>query len=205
MRNQLLIVLLSLFITSCGKTPIEPEIIKVHLDDYFPLSIGYWWKYQTASGSLVGTMAITKKARFGDHEYFGRAWINETDTSDYEYFRSDSAGRVFTYDFELGDQLIYDFTTEVGKYWEFPSKIGGGVGPYHITIESASDTVLTSKWAFYNCLRISFDVPNMIDEEHWQWFVKGVGLVKWSFWGGKMKDGEWVNERILIDTNLIDP
>lgn len=60
--------------------------VQISYDNYFPLDIGNWWKYQTASGSIVGTMAITKKVRIGDHEYFGRAWVDEGDTSDYEYF-----------------------------------------------------------------------------------------------------------------------
>lgn len=204
-QKLMLTILFCLLALSCGKNPTELEkIIKVNSKDYFPLAVGNWWKYQSiSSGFVLSPLMITRKVQFGDQQYFERAWVNENDTTGREYFRADSSGHVFRYDPEFGEHLIYDFTAKEGEYWQFPSKFGNNMEHYQVTIETVSDTVATLLGIFTGCLRLFFDVPQGIDEEYWQWYARGIGMVKYCFGGGLLKSSQWDFGIILVDTNLI--
>jgi len=121
------------------------------------------------------------------------------------YFRVDSIGNVYEYidpsnlflgyfsqnkakevlDHIENEQLFYKFDADVGDKWFAYKEVGTTINDkpvgdvITISLKSKSDTVITPVGTFTNCYCFSYEYFDTRDAgEYYEWFAKGVGLVK---------------------------
>lgn len=139
---------------------------------FFPMQIGNRWTYILAQdSSFKSTVEIVGKMTIGAHEYF--IFERSFSTSSYKdslFYRQEDGNKVFTY--WMGkDELYIDFDMPVDKPWN-------SFGDYNAVIISKDAELPLPAGTFSNVVKISFDIPNVIDEEHTNSYARHVGLIQ---------------------------
>jgi hypothetical protein len=138
---------------------------------YFPMAVGNRWVYSLSNIDFVQFYEIVGTTRVGAHDYFIfeiRATLGTQ--ADSLFFREDASGRIYT-NF-LGEDVLYiDFTREVGKQWHSFNEYVG-------VIEKKDFAIAVPAGSFEHCTEVFFDYPPAIDDEIWQVYAPGVGLVE---------------------------
>ncbi len=157
-----------LVLTSCDQLPNDPETAGF---GYFPLKVGNHWVYSLSNFDFVQFYEIVGTTEIGAHEYFiFEVRAGSGAQVDSLFFREAAPGKIYT-NF-LGEDVLYiDFTRDVGKTWQSFSEYIGVIQKSHFQLRVPAGN-------FENCIEVFFDYPPAIDDEIWQVYAPGVGLVE---------------------------
>jgi len=97
------------------------------------------------------------------------------------------------------DVLLYDFTLDEGDSYTFKQS-DASFDSYVVTIER-NVTIDVVAGHFEDCVRLTFDIPEAVDDEKSFTFAPGVGLVLSSFWG----EGTYLYEAVVVDRVISRP
>lgn len=82
-------------------------------------------------------------------------------------------------------QLLYRPAAKIGENWSVFASHGlirldnkPILELVNVTLESNSDTVYTRSGAIFPCLRFRLRYENTTDVDYWEWYAKGIGIVK---------------------------
>jgi len=157
--------------------------------NFFPLRVGDEWNFNNDPHRLRIQVVDTSDI-YGYRFYV----VQETSFTDVpppvvrrKYYTIDSLGNVLrladTTRFS-GVYIWYKSTDSVDESWKAMANsdfLGGVIDPYKITIESRTDTVITSRGVYCHCLRFHIDNLTESDTDYWDWFAVGVGIVKRAY------------------------
>jgi len=149
------------------------------LAPWFPLHIGNTWNYGLHDTTIVRTDRISDTVSIGEQMYFLYTRFEGSLYPIFDTVRADSMGRIWLYG-NGGEQIWFDFTLGEGETYLFRQP-----GLFDSTI-----VTLNRGWTyacdFDSCLALSFDVPEVVDEEHTFLFARGIGPVAqfgaWSYY-----------------------
>ena len=140
-------------------------------------SLGYDGPHNRVANPKVYTV-VQGKELFQGKEYFKVTTYLLTEAPRNLLMKEEKNGEVkvvgYIYSAGSNDSLettLYNTAAEVGSHWNFYFQ-----GTIQCTMESRSDTVVTTYGVFHNCLRIRLSYDWYYAEEHW--LAPGVGLVK---------------------------
>jgi hypothetical protein len=142
-------------------------------DDYFPMQVGNRWTYTLAysTGAYTLEYEIVGTEMVGSHEYF--VFERKFDlavTTDTVYYRSDGDNRIFI-NFQGENVLYIDFNRTEGQSWQT-------YGEYIATIEKADFQAEVPAGFFEHSVEVFFNYPSAVDDEVWEVYAPGVGLVE---------------------------
>ena len=159
---------------ACDSGPVAPENAGL---GYFPLQVGNRWTY-----GLVGSdSSVTKwryeivgKKRIGRYDYFIlQRSFEATGFVDSTFYRPGPGGQIFVNrDASLFlDELYIDFGRAPGQKWH-------SFGEYEAWISRKGFTKRVPAGVFNNCVEVAFDIPGAVDDEFWDVYAPGVGLIE---------------------------
>jgi hypothetical protein len=195
MKNRTLLLVgltLIFFQTACkDDAPLFPGI---NGGDYFPLQVGNRWTYTLTypSGTYILEHEIVGTAAIGAHDYFVfRRTFDLAVQDDTTYYRSDGSGRVFI-NWQGQEALYIDFNRGAGESWE-------SYGEYIASINKKNFRSDVPTGRFQDCIEVFFDYPPAIDDELWQVYAPGVGLIEIRGFIGVIQLQSAVVNRVEID------
>lgn len=180
--------------TDTTETWPDPIVLQPHENlNLFPIAECNSWTFQFRSwDSWTGTYNIVEqtfklsKYIYNDtSEYFQfdnpppffpslNARINEIGDCDSIRIRNNDFGDILMLiGTESWPLLIFD-TNDIGKYKELKLRNL----KWYMMIKSIGDTVITPIDTFYNCYKISTEIPQVIGSSFYTWFVPEYGPVK---------------------------
>ena len=172
MKNLLIVVFISILIVCARDMSTEPEVKTPmsNSSEYFPLADGNeWFYYEPGRQDATRSIRVWQTFTLGDSLFF--IYGNKLGLADTLY--QDAWGRV--YKRRNGHtQMWLDFSVE-------------NEGTYKYTLSEKLDYTVTVKknlsinyddHAFTGCISISFDAPEIADEEIIYVFAPEVGIVQ---------------------------
>jgi hypothetical protein len=175
--------------------------------DYFPLKVGYWWKYTTKSSASDKSSEFTLKVIKTDKAADGAlTYVMETAAGMmliHDWYAK-PAGWVLNYrELYVKNNMTADFTP-VKKYlanplsngaaWEWSGKGMMGVEASEKNVVKGSETVVVPAGKFA-CMRVDSDIVQGGQQVHkTYWYANHVGLVKSQTESGGVK-----SETQLVD------
>lgn len=146
---------ISIFLQSCKKEPVKIILT----DDYLPLEVGNYWQLDyTDKKEIIGTKIINNKS------YFILKYLSDT-----TYYRIEN-DKIFVIENNKSESVKFDLSANVHDTWKF--------NLYNVTLSSRTDSITMNNHKIYNCLAFYFDVPIMVDEEHFIWLAPGIGFIQ---------------------------
>lgn len=163
----------------CSDNPVATNALAGR--GFFPMQVGNEWTYaHEVDQDFVWTTRIVGKAQISLYEYF----IYETRFAggvgaDTMYFRAGPSAKIFV-NWRGNDVLYIDFDRKVGKWWNTFSEYKASVLRRNLKTEVPAGT-------FANAIEIFFDIPQAIDDEFWNVYARGIGLIQLSGQIGRMQ------------------
>ncbi len=144
---------------------------------YFPISVGNLWTYQNSDKTMTQTETVVEAKLIRGKLYYSLALYGSGPNF---WIRTDQ-NKVYMLDIrsytDTTEQMIYDFSANVGESWTVNVAEGSCEYGGEITVISKSDSLYTPKGTFRNCIHLQRSVPccdaGRIDE----WFAPGIGNV----------------------------
>jgi hypothetical protein len=133
--------------------------------DYFPLSVGNNWQLEHCT-----LREVKGKATLEGKEYYSMIIGNDT-----TYYR-ESDNIVWVKNPATGESPYFKLSANVHDTWKFPSNAIETA--WNISLESKTDTITINGHMITNCYRFYFDIPLMVDEEHYVCLAPGLGYIE---------------------------
>jgi hypothetical protein len=169
MRKLWIIVLMTCpFFSSCEKkSPTEPV---QNYGNYFPLEVNYkWYFYYPPRADAKVIYRIWNTQSVNDHLYY--LYGNKEEASD--FFRKDEHGNVYK-NRPNGEIMWFNFETANGGTYQV--KLSSAL-VYDVKVEK-NLTITYDDHIFEGCVRFTFDVPNLKDEEMVYSLAPEIGIVQ---------------------------
>ncbi|MFQ5605304.1 MAG: hypothetical protein ACE5HS_18720 [bacterium] len=176
--NFILIIPLISFLLGCDQdnSILPPEQAGL---GYFPMQIGNQWQYaMTSNPAFQWEYEIVGKMKLGQREYFVFERRFDQGASvfvDSAFYRLAGIAKIYTY-YQGRDALYIDFGRAKGHRWKSYSEYDG-------IMNQKGFTKTVPAGQFKDCVEIFFDIPQAIDDENWETYAPGVGLLEmYSGW-----------------------
>jgi hypothetical protein len=149
---------------------------------YFPLSIGNQWIYKLDSYNIFDTVTVVDTQHVNGNLYYA---VKEYSYR-YTWFRKDKkkfyivdTAAIRIDNSNIREYLVYDFSANIGQNWNVPltNEYNGCDYGGKVTLESISDSVVTSMSMFTNCYFFDRKAPCRDDGIINEWFAQGFGRV----------------------------
>lgn len=198
-KSMLFIFIIVSSFISCRKVPDQ---FYKYRTDFFPLEVGNEWIYRSDKFKL--TIHVKDLVEI---ENFWFAVVEESLQSDnkglnvdqyyYYYGQGEIIYKLIPKDQSLDIPKVKQglnalagtawpwihFGSDSGYYWVTYSRSFYNykyIDQYKITLVSQSDTIFINDKKYYNCYKYYFDDLSESDTEFYEWYVKGIGLIKRS-------------------------
>ena len=143
--------------------------------NYFPLSIGNWWRYQdvyVAEPYFTDTTFVFDTLSINNILYYTVG----TNPLYPNHFRYDSIGNVYISLNDSTEQIRYKFDLMEGDTFMYVHPIWPETTV--VTVISTTDTLWTNAGFFSECIQLYVDILGSWDEEFSIWFAPDVGIVR---------------------------
>lgn len=173
MIKKMMPLFLLVLVLSCHKdNSTEPEKKTPSSDssEYFPLAVGNeWGYYEPGRQGATRSIRVWETVAIDDTVYF--LYGNKQSTAELLY--QDQWGRVYKR-FNGRTQLWLDFSVENEATYQYTlsEKLD-----YTVTVKK-NQSITYDDHTYENCISISFDVPDLVDEEITYVFAPNVGPVQ---------------------------
>lgn len=145
--------------------------------DYFPLEVGNTWTYCLNSDtSETMTYQVSDSINIGDMKYFLYGMVIPPPYNFIDTIRKDLAGNIWKKVNGI-DYLWFDFTKDSGAAYTFPDT-HDTLYVYEVEVVDKNFTLQTCSGTYPQCIQISFDIPQFLDEEVFYSFAPQIGIVE---------------------------
>ena len=177
----LIFFIIIILFSGCHKDtdPLSPTMVNLKAS-YYPLKVGNVWNY---TGAIDTIITSTYKVKAEIEIDYTKYYLVKMSYRDDLILRNDALGRIWRH-IDGKDYLWFDFTLPDGSTYlysyipEFHPPY-----PYVVTVRKGF-TVYTRLGTFYNCIKLSFFIPQARDDNKYTYmFAQGVGIIKKSGYG----------------------
>jgi len=144
--------------------------------DYFPLEVGNTWTYCLNSDtSDTRTYQVSDSINIGDMKYFLYGMVLPPQYNFIDTIRKDPVGNIWKKVNGI-DYLWFDFTKDSGAVYTFPDH--DPLYYYNVKIVDINFTLQTCTGNYSQCYKMSFDIPQYLDEEVFYSFAPQIGIIE---------------------------
>jgi hypothetical protein len=158
---------------------------------YFPLEVGNRWEYEPISPQAgvakSAVFTIVSQGVLDGKEYFAMETKRESADGllsvDTIHYRMDARGYVYALMSYQKEVNLFRLGAAAGTAWLMENSL---YDEMKVTV-SVSDVTIDDM-IFHQAKNFDYNVPQVIDEEHWYTLAKGVGIIRYgNAWGFNYK------------------
>jgi hypothetical protein len=182
-RNVIFIIVVVLFSNGCEKN--KNPLISNYSSTYFPLHVGNTWYYDEPTPQIHPENIRTIKSLFIKNNTVYYEWGSGEGVDEVDTICADNQGNIYNLKNNT-KYLWFNFNKRDGSKYDYNYPESWGEHMYYFKVSVKKNiTRTTPAGVFENCIRLTFDCRQLVDEEIYYTFAPNVGLIRIDFngWG----------------------